>query len=106
LTNHQALHLNQENMPLHTADAPGDLESGGHQSQVNNIQLAYTLMELGSLETNEEVKTVMTTLGSEYMNLIYYLYDKHLEMRSRDVKAVAEYLTTLAVVVRLAIIHL
>ena len=90
-------------MPL---DAPDDLESGGHQSHINNIQLAYTLMELRSLETNEEVKKVVATLGFEYMNLIYYLYDKHLEMRSRNIKARAVYLTTLAVVVRLAFIYL
>ena len=58
-------------MPLHTADTPGDLESGGHQSYINNIQLTYTLMELRSLEINEEVKKVVATLGFEYTNFIY-----------------------------------
>ena len=59
-------------MPFHTADTPSDLESGGHQSYINNIQLAYTLMELRSLEINEEMKKVVATLGFEYMNLIYF----------------------------------
>ena len=100
-------------MSLHTADALGDLESGAlgnlefgsHQPYTNNIQLAYTLMELRSLEINEEVKKVVAKLSFEYMMLIYELYDKHLEMRSRDMKARAVYLTALAVMVCLVYIH-
>jgi len=95
-------------MSFHTADTPitDGLGFGDHQSHTDDIQLAYTLMELSSLETNEEVKKVATTLCCDYMNLMYYLYEKHLEMCSRDLKAVAEYLTTLAVMVRLTFIYL
>ena len=98
-------------MSPHTADALGDLavgnlESGGHQSYINNIQLAYTLMELRSLEINEDVKKVVAKLSFEHMILIHELYNAHLEMRSRNVKARAVYLTTLAVMVCLAFIYL
>jgi hypothetical protein len=90
-----------------TADTPftADLGSGGH-GPYNNIQLVYRLMEFGSLEINEEVKKVVGMLSLEYINLVRGLYKQHLEMRSRDMRAVAEYLTALAITVPLTFIHL
>jgi hypothetical protein len=75
--------------------------------RIDDIRLLTAFIEFSSLNIDRKAKKMVAALADEYVELsMSDFYGTGLANRSRDMKATAEYLTVLAVMVRPTYIYL